>query len=102
LAQRYRVRFTIGAETEQKLRRLQALLRREIPDGDPAAIFDRAISLLLDRVERTKLGKAARPRPQPPIRPGTDRDAPEGAPPPREPTNAVKRAVWERDRGQCA
>jgi hypothetical protein len=29
--ERYRVQFTIGADTEEKLRRLQALLRREIP-----------------------------------------------------------------------
>ncbi|MFI5006465.1 MAG: hypothetical protein ACHQKZ_03465, partial [Solirubrobacterales bacterium] len=38
--ERYFVRFTIGQETHEKLRRLQALLRREIPDGDPGAIFD--------------------------------------------------------------
>ncbi len=31
--ERYRVQFTIGPETHEKLRRLQALLRREIPDG---------------------------------------------------------------------
>ena len=39
--ERYRVQFTIGQETHEKLRRLQALLRREIPDGDPGTIFDR-------------------------------------------------------------
>lgn len=99
---RYRVQFTIGAETEDKLRRLQTLLRREIPSGDPGVIFDRAISLLLEKVERAKLGKAARPRPQPLIRPETDADAAEGMLPPREPSNAVKRAVWTRDGGQCA
>jgi hypothetical protein len=32
---RYRVQFTIGEETHRKLRRVQDLLRREIPDGDP-------------------------------------------------------------------
>ena len=41
--ERYRVQFTIGRESHDKLRRVQALLRREIPDGDPGAIFDRAI-----------------------------------------------------------
>src|SRR5262245_3528026 len=41
--ERYRVQFTIGEATHDKLRRLQALLRREIPDGDPGAIFDRAL-----------------------------------------------------------
>jgi hypothetical protein len=33
--ERYRVQFTIGEQTHEKLRRLQTLLRREIPDGDP-------------------------------------------------------------------
>ena len=32
--------------THDKLRRVQDLLRREIPDGDPGEIFDRALSLL--------------------------------------------------------
>ena len=35
--ERYRVQFTVGKDTHDKLRRLQALLRREIPNGDPAA-----------------------------------------------------------------
>ena len=63
--ERYRVQFTIGQETHEKLRQLQALLRREIPDGDPGAIFDRALTLLLDKVEKTKLGAADKPRPKP-------------------------------------
>ena len=55
--ERYRVQFTIGKESHDKLRRLQALLRREIPDGDPGAIFDRALALLLEKVEKAKLGR---------------------------------------------
>ena len=65
--ERYRVQFTVGKDTHDKLRRLQALLRREIPNGDPAAIFDRAVTLLLEKVEREKIGAAAKARP---IRPG--------------------------------
>ena len=34
--ERYRVQFTVGEATHEKLRRVQELLRREIPDGDPA------------------------------------------------------------------
>ncbi|HET8645283.1 MAG TPA: hypothetical protein VFO85_07325, partial [Vicinamibacteria bacterium] len=56
------MQFTIGAETQDKLSRLQALLRREIPSGGPGTIFDRAITLLLDKVERKKPGKVTRPR----------------------------------------
>src|SRR5207244_12843268 len=70
--ERYRVQFAIGKESHDKLRRVQDLLRREIPDGDPAAIFDRAITLLLEKVEKAKLGAAAKPRAPRPIRPGTD------------------------------
>jgi hypothetical protein len=69
--ERYRVQFTIGKETHEKLRRLQALLRREIPDGDPGAIFGRALTVLLERVERTKLAAAAKPRPNRPVGPKT-------------------------------
>jgi hypothetical protein len=70
--ERYRVQFTIGQDTHEKLRRLQALLRREIPDGDPAAIFGRALTLLLETVEKRRLGAAKKPLPRVPIRPGTD------------------------------
>src|SRR5688572_15116883 len=70
--QRYHVKFTIGEETHRKLRLVQTLLRREIPDGDPGAIFDRALTLLLDKVEKAKLGAAANPKPGPSIRPETD------------------------------
>jgi hypothetical protein len=95
--ERYRVQFTIGSDTHEKLRRVRALLRREIPDGDPGKLFDRALTLLLEKVEKTKLGAAARPRPCPPIRPGTDDSARS-----RDVPRAVQRVTWKRDGGQCA
>ena len=98
--ERYRVQFTVGKETHDKLRRLQELLRREIPDGDPGAIFDRAVTLLLERVERKKLGSAAKPRPSRSIRPGTDRSG-GGAGESRDIPAYVKRAVSKRDGGRC-
>jgi 5-methylcytosine-specific restriction endonuclease McrA len=97
--ERYRVQFTIGTESHQRLRRLQDLLRREIPDGDPGAIFDRAMVLLLERVERAKRGAAKKPRP---IRPGTDRQAARSVVSSRDIPAHVQRAVCERDRDQCA
>ena len=99
--ERYRVQFTIGPETHEKLRRAQALLRREIPDGDPGSIFDRALTLLLERVENKKLGAAARPRPPQSIRPETD-IARKPVPGSRDVPREVKRVVWGRDAGQCA
>jgi hypothetical protein len=99
--ERYRVQFTIGKASHDKLRRLQALLRREIPDGDPGAIFDRAVTLLLEKVEKTKLGAAAKPRPRP-IRPGADRQLRMPILRSRDVPRPVKRGAWRRDGGQCA
>ena len=109
--ERYRVQFTIGEETHSRLRRLQDLLRREIRSGDPAAIFDRAIALLLEDVEKKKLAATFRSRRS--IRSGTDRPRTEMpvdiAAALRTPIVAsrhipshLKRAVWRRDGGQCA
>jgi 5-methylcytosine-specific restriction endonuclease McrA len=100
--ERYRVQFTIGEQTHEKLRRVQALLRREIPDGDPGAIFDRALTLLLAKVENTKLGKTDRPRPKRSIRRETDNDIRTPSARSRDIPRAVRRAVWKRDGGHCA
>ena len=88
---RYRVQVTVGKETHDKLRRLQDLLAREVPRGDPAQIIDRALTLLLKEVEKKKLGATAKPRKTRPI-------APESRHVPAE----VRRAVWRRDKGRCA
>jgi len=100
--ERYRIQFTIGKESHEKLRRVQALLRREIPNGDPGAIFDRALTLLLEKVERTKRGAAKKPRPPRPIRPGTDRQLRTPIVPSRNLPRHVQRAVCQRDGNQCA
>ena len=100
--ERYRVQFTIGQETHEKLRQLQALLRREIPDGDPGVLFDRALTVLLEKVEKAKLGAATKPRPDRPIRLGTDKGVHKPGPGSRHIPREVQRAVWRRDAGQCA
>jgi hypothetical protein len=100
--ERYRVQFTIGEKTHEKLRRLQALLRREIPDGDPGILFDRALTLLLEQVESAKLGVTPRPRSSASIRFETDRAIRTPVVPSRYVPRSVRRAVWIRDGGQCA
>jgi hypothetical protein len=50
--ERYRLQLTMGKVTHDRLRRLQDLLAREIPGGDPALIVDRALALLLKDVEK--------------------------------------------------
>jgi len=89
--ERYRMQFTVSKETHDKLRRVQNLLCREVPGGDPAAIFDRALDLLLKDVEKKKLAAAAKPRPP--------RESREGS---RDIPAHVVRAVWKRDGGRCA
>jgi 5-methylcytosine-specific restriction endonuclease McrA len=91
----------VGQETHEKLRRLQSLLRREIPDGDPGAIFDRALNLLLDTVEKSKLGAVAALRPVEVIRSRTDK-VHKSESRTRHIPRPVRRAAWRRDGGQCA
>ena len=45
---RYRVQFTASAELHDKLERLRALMRSQVPDGDLAAVVDHAVSETLD------------------------------------------------------
>jgi hypothetical protein len=87
----YRVQFTISKAAHDKLRRVQDLMRHTNPNGDPAVIFDRALTLLLAHLERTSLGQAARPRKQ---RESTRRS--------RHIPSAIKREVQARDGGRCA
>lgn len=88
--ERYKVTFTASAETCEKLRRAQDLLRHAIPDGDTAAIFDRALTVLLEDLERRKFAATERPRPSR----GTAAAS-------RHIPADVKRAVSERDAGRC-
>jgi hypothetical protein len=60
--ERFALQVTIGAETQQKLLRAQALLRHQVPSGDLADVLDRALDALLDKVEGRKLGKSRTPR----------------------------------------
>lgn len=45
--ERYKIQVTVTAETHAKLRRAQDLLRHQVPNGDPAPILDRALTLLV-------------------------------------------------------
>jgi hypothetical protein len=53
---RYKLQVTIGEETRDKLNELQGLLSHQIPDGDPAEIFDRALDALLTETKKRKAG----------------------------------------------
>lgn len=60
--ERYKVQMTVDAATYAKLRRVQDLLRHSVPNGDVAVVFDRALTLLLERLERTKCAATKKPR----------------------------------------
>jgi hypothetical protein len=94
--ERYKIQFTVSRQTHHKLRRAQDLLRHAVPTGDPAIIFDRALTLLLTQLERSKTGATTRPRP---AGPGTSR---RGKTASRHVPAATKRIVSQRDGGRCA
>ncbi len=88
---RYYLKLTIDQETHDALERLRALLRHSVTDGDIATIVSRALKILLQETERTRLASTARPRP-----------ASESKPAGRHVPASVRRAVWTRDGSRCA
>jgi hypothetical protein len=90
---RYKVQFTAGPELRDKLERLRALLRSEVPDGDLAAIIEKAVTEKLERLEARRFGRTRSPRKNPP---GISPD-----PWSRHIPAAVRRAVHRRDGGRC-
>jgi 5-methylcytosine-specific restriction endonuclease McrA len=89
--EQYKLQVTISRETHDKLRRAQDLLRHQIPNGDPAVILNRALTLLVSDLERTKYAATERPRA---ARQASTRS--------RHIPAAVRREVWKRDAGRCA
>ena len=85
------MQFTVSRETYEKLRQAQDLLQHTIPTRDPAAIVERALTLLLADAQRTKFASTPRPR------------APQAAGPrSRRIPASVRREVWKRDGGRRA
>jgi hypothetical protein len=57
----YRLQVTLRSETHDRLRQAQELLRHQIPNGDPAAILDRALADLVQKLSRRKFAALIRP-----------------------------------------
>jgi hypothetical protein len=89
--ERYRVQITLGQEAHDDLRALQDMMRREIPDGDPAVIVARGLKLLRQQAQRKVFAATPRPRAAKATKAGS-RNIPAN----------VERTVWQRDGGQCA
>jgi 5-methylcytosine-specific restriction endonuclease McrA len=90
--QLYKLQVTVTRGTHEKLLRAQALARHVLPNGDIASILDRALTLLLDHLERRRFARVLSPRLEAGGRATTGRYIPA----------TVRRAVWQRDEGQCA
>ena len=88
--ERYKVQFTVSRETHDKLGQVQDLLRHRVAGDDPATIFDRALTLLLEHLKKQKLAVTERPRASFAINPRS-----------RHVPASVRRSVWARDGGQC-
>jgi hypothetical protein len=89
---RYKVQFTASAELREKIERLTALMRAQVPDGDLATILEQAVTEKLERLEARRFAKTATPR-----KSLADADT---SPVSRRIPAAVRRAVSERD-GNC-
>ncbi len=90
---RYKVQFTASADLHDKLERLSALMRSEVPDGDRAAIIERAVSEKLERLEARRYAQTRAPR--------KELGETDTAPVSRHIPAAVRRAVRARDGDRC-
>ncbi len=88
--ERYFLQFSIGKSTHDKLRYVQGLLSHSVPAGDVAEVLDRALDALTVELERRKVGARAR---RPRLHPASLSR--------RYVSAEIRRAVWERDGGQC-
>jgi hypothetical protein len=89
----YKIQFTASQALHDKLRRAEDLLRHRIPDRDVAAIFEKALDLLIERVEKERFAVGCKPR----GRPNDD----SGNAVTRHIPAAIRREVFERDGGRC-
>ncbi len=90
----YKVQFTASTELRNKLERLQALMRSSGSDGDLASVIEAAVTEKLEKLESKRYGKTKAPR--------KSLEETDTSPSSRYIPAPIKRAVYERDKGQCA
>jgi hypothetical protein len=93
-AERFKVQFTADQRLHDKLEQAQDLLRHQVPDGDLAAVLERALDVLI--AERLKLRFALVRKPR-----ATTRAKPPH-PESRHIPHEVRREVITRDGQQCS
>ena len=87
---RYGWQLTVGQETQDLLQEVQDLLGSDVPPGDLEAVLKYSLLAARERLLKRKCAATDRPRP------GRPRNADS-----RHVPAEVRRAVWERDGGQC-
>ncbi len=88
---RFALQVTIAQDTHDKLHYAQSLLAHTLPHGDLAQVLDRALDALVAKLEQRRFAATARSCPSRGRRTEDSRYVPA----------AVRRAVWQRDGGQC-
>ncbi len=86
-----RIPLSLLPETHDKIRYAKELLGHELPSGDDALVVERAMAEMIQRAEKRELRSTRSPQDRQ-CRSSTNR---------RHIPKRVKRAVWERDGGQC-
>jgi hypothetical protein len=59
---RYRIQLNASSALKERLELFQALVSHSIPNGDVAAVLDRALDLALEQVQRQRFAKTDKPR----------------------------------------
>ena len=88
---RFAWQLTVSQETQDLLRDVQDLLGHDVPPGDLEAVLHFSLRAAKQKLEQRKFAATERPRA------GHRRSNPDGRHIPAE----VRRAVWQRDGGQC-
>src|SRR5450432_1083866 len=95
---RYRIQLNASSSLKEKLELFQALVSHSIPNGDVAAVLERALDLALEQVQRQRFAKTDKPRR--PRKPGGIKLRSRGSHREHIP-NAVQREVATRDGFRC-
>jgi 5-methylcytosine-specific restriction endonuclease McrA len=102
-AERYKIEFTADAQIHAKLREAQELLGPSVSRKDLATLFSKALDLLVSDLKNKKHGVTSRPHRR--KKNNAAKQSPTSATSPtgksRTIPRVVRRAVYERDEGQC-
>jgi hypothetical protein len=97
------LRVAVGHATLEKLTYARQLLGHAVPTGDVGQVIDRALTVLIARLEKRKFAATERPRSKPEPRPQSRTNVAQADHPShkRSIVAEVKREVWRRDGGRC-